>query len=56
MPTDKNPEDASSDDAPDTTGEAPKKKKAQPDEAGGPSGEEPTRYGDWERNGRCYDF
>ncbi|KAG0465432.1 hypothetical protein HPP92_019596 [Vanilla planifolia] len=22
----------------------------------GPSGPEPTRYGDWERNGRCYDF
>lgn len=25
-------------------------------EAGGPSGLEPTRYGDWERNGRCIDF
>lgn len=25
-------------------------------EIGGPSGLEPTRYGDWERNGRCYDF
>ena len=23
---------------------------------GGPEGPEPTRYGDWERNGRCYDF
>ncbi len=25
-------------------------------EAGGPSGPEPTRYGDWERGGRCIDF
>ena len=25
-------------------------------EIGGPSGPEPTRYGDWERRGRCIDF
>jgi hypothetical protein len=25
-------------------------------EIGGPKGPEPTRYGDWERNGRCIDF
>jgi hypothetical protein len=25
-------------------------------ETGGPKGPEPTRYGDWERNGRCIDF
>jgi hypothetical protein len=25
-------------------------------EHGGPKGPEPTRYGDWERNGRCFDF
>ncbi len=25
-------------------------------ERGGPKGKEPTRYGDWERNGRVYDF
>ena len=25
-------------------------------ELGGPSGPEPTRFGDWERNGRCIDF
>lgn len=25
-------------------------------EYGGPKGLEPTRYGDWERNGRCSDF
>jgi len=28
----------------------------RPKEIGGPSGPEPTRYGDWERNGRCVDF
>jgi len=27
-----------------------------PREIGGPSGPEPTRYGDWEKNGRCIDF
>ena len=25
-------------------------------ETGGPKGLEPTRYGDWERKGRCVDF
>jgi len=25
-------------------------------ETGGPKGLEPTRYGDWERKGRCIDF
>jgi hypothetical protein len=28
----------------------------QPKEIGGPKGPEPTRYGDWEVNGRCSDF
>ncbi|GAB5467328.1 MAG: hypothetical protein Kilf2KO_03580 [Rhodospirillales bacterium] len=32
----------------DATGKVP--------EIGGPSGPEPTRYGDWERNGICSDF
>ncbi|MCH7880784.1 MAG: DUF1674 domain-containing protein [Proteobacteria bacterium] len=27
-----------------------------PVEYGGPKGKEPTRYGDWEKNGRCIDF
>lgn len=30
--------------------------KARPREHGGPKGPEPTRYGDWEKNGRCSDF
>lgn len=29
---------------------------ARPIEHGGPAGPEPTRYGDWERKGRCIDF
>lgn len=41
--------------------EAEERRKAQksadgPKELGGPKGEEPTRYGDWERNGRAVDF
>ncbi len=28
----------------------------RPREIGGPKGPEPTRYGDWEYNGRCTDF
>jgi hypothetical protein len=27
-----------------------------PKEIGGQKGPEPTRYGDWEKNGRCTDF
>ena len=28
----------------------------QPVEIGGPAGPEPTRFGDWEKKGRCIDF
>jgi hypothetical protein len=28
----------------------------RPTERNGPSGEEPTRFGDWERGGIAYDF
>lgn len=30
--------------------------KVMPKEYGGPTGPEPTRYGDWERNGKVSDF
>ncbi|MEP7313080.1 MAG: DUF1674 domain-containing protein [Pseudomonadota bacterium] len=30
--------------------------KSPPVEVGGPMGPEPTRYGDWEKQGRCIDF
>ncbi len=29
---------------------------SEPREIGGRDGPEPTRYGDWEKNGRCIDF
>jgi hypothetical protein len=32
------------------------KNAARPKEANGPKGPEPTRYGDWERNGIASDF
>jgi len=32
------------------------RKKPAPREIGGPAGLEPTRYGDWEKAGRCIDF
>ena len=35
---------------------APTNNTPQPREIGGPKGLEPTRYGDWERAGRCIDF
>jgi len=28
----------------------------RPREIGGPPGPEPTRFGDWEKGGRCIDF
>jgi len=31
-------------------------KRPQPREIGGRGGPEPTRFGDWEKNGRCIDF
>ena len=29
---------------------------AEKEEHGGPKGKEPTRYGDWEAKGICWDF
>jgi hypothetical protein len=47
-------------DAPTTAGASTAKQPpagtAAPREIGGPKGPEPTRYGDWEVNGRCSDF
>ena len=34
----------------------PVDKNKKPKEIGGRKGHEPTRYGDWEKNGRCIDF
>jgi hypothetical protein len=39
------------------TADKPAEKSAEKSkEVGGPSGPEPTRYGDWERKGICVDF
>jgi hypothetical protein len=42
--------------SPDRPQESKPAKPALPKEIGGPKGLEPTRYGDWERNGRVSDF
>jgi hypothetical protein len=53
---------AGAENMPDSPGEEAKPGELpgeQPDadqEIGGPQGPEPTRYGDWERKGRCIDF
>lgn len=41
---------------PETTPEPEDKPKDPPEEVGGPEGPEPTRFGDWEKAGRCSDF
>jgi hypothetical protein len=51
--------DPSEDNAPSEVDEAntdPRDPAHWPREIGGVRGPEPTRYGDWERNGRCSDF
>jgi hypothetical protein len=55
---------ADSDTRPTRTGEPvreaetrpPADAEARPVEIGGRPGPDPTRYGDWEKNGRCIDF
>jgi hypothetical protein len=46
--------------APEVAPEVPESKPVADDtkakEFGGREGPEPTRYGDWEKNGRCIDF
>ncbi len=39
-----------------SAGKPPTGDTGRPKEIGGPGGPEPTRYGDWERNGICVDF
>ncbi|QDW67800.1 DUF1674 domain-containing protein [Luteimonas granuli] len=41
--------------APETLPERPAAPTPAP-ETGGRDGPDPTRYGDWEKNGRCIDF
>ncbi len=57
MMTDPKPAPGKTDAASDATAETPSgTPPARPKEVGGPKGPEPTRYGDWERKGRCVDF
>ena len=49
------PPQSGQDDAPCRTVEAATEGGA-PVEVGGRDGPDPTRYGDWEKNGRCIDF
>lgn len=49
----------SDDKTPETTPKPAAEKPAAPkpaEEIGGPEGPEPTRFGDWEKAGRCSDF
>jgi len=43
---------------PEDKAEIPAKPEAEekPEEIGGAAGPEPTRFGDWEKAGRCSDF
>ncbi len=55
------PPKTSTDDMPDKDAAkaGPQSAPAEPletGEVGGPDGPEPTRYGDWEKKGRCIDF
>ncbi len=40
----------------DSEARSNQKDQPKPAEYGGPKGKEPTRYGDWEKKGRCIDF
>ncbi|MEO6104734.1 MAG: DUF1674 domain-containing protein [Pseudoxanthomonas sp.] len=56
--TDSNPDptDASIPETQQPAAEVVQKERVVPKEIGGRDGPEPTRYGDWEKNGRCIDF
>ncbi|GAB3733729.1 hypothetical protein GCM10028862_16300 [Luteimonas pelagia] len=47
---------AERDDAPDVAPAPAADAKTPQREVGGRDGPEPTRFGDWEKNGRCIDF
>jgi hypothetical protein len=48
--------DADDQDCPDRAASHEADQAERPKEIGGRKGPEPTRYGDWEKNGRCIDF
>jgi hypothetical protein len=50
------PDDPSETASRESEDKPPREKPPRPKEIGGPKGPEPTRYGDWQYNGRCTDF
>ncbi len=55
-PTTSNPKVPATQPVPPTTPPPAAPTAQPPGEQGGPKGPEPTRFGDWEKNGRCFDF
>jgi hypothetical protein len=49
-------EDTEKDDVEDVGEPEEPEKPTKPKEIGGRDGPDPTRYGDWEKAGRCIDF
>jgi hypothetical protein len=54
-PQQEQPRSPNADSSPVTTA-SPPEAVARPREIGGRDGPDPTRYGDWEKGGRCIDF
>ncbi|HEX6831989.1 MAG TPA: DUF1674 domain-containing protein [Rudaea sp.] len=50
------PDAPASERAPETAPDVARVPEPAPAEVGGRSGPDPTRFGDWEKNGRCIDF
>ena len=48
--------DESTGSEPDESGNEEAPPEVRPKEIGGRKGPDPTRYGDWEKGGRCIDF
>jgi len=51
-----NPDDSTADPIADNTAGDITGSEVREKEVGGREGPDPTRYGDWEKNGRCIDF
>ena len=57
LETNQRPEEAGGKEQAASPSSPPTPSNATPiEEMGGPSGPDPTRFGDWERKGRCIDF
>lgn len=54
--TDPSDDDASADSGHEDNAENKPSPETRPKEIGGRNGPDPTRFGDWEKGGRCIDF